>query len=316
MASQPPIQPNLPQRDLYFQQLETVPIKLGEITWQRTAASEPSILLVNRYFEENPTNQVDQVALLTRPALARRTVVGGGPIRGVYYQDGVFNNDAFVVSGAGFYRVKKTLGLPDLVTPIPGDIFTEGTPSIIGTQGAGLNPYIFIADGLLLQVYDPTVDGNLHQVTTPDDVPITSLGYIGGFVICVVGNSQRFYWIRPGTKIIDPLDFAEAEQFPDWLCQVLSLGDQFGLFGKKTSEFWYATGDSLAPFERVQGRTYDQGIWDGTAVKVQDAVMVVSDNGMVYTIEGGFNRISYYGLEERIRRAMKTQLIQLQQEAF
>lgn len=315
MASQPPIQANMPQRDLYFQQLQTVPIKLGEINWKRLISHEPEILLVNRYFEENPTNQVDQVALLTRPALMTRTKIGTGPIRAMYQQDGCFGNNAFVVSGTALYRVKKIPGLADQPTLIPGTI-DKGAPVMIATQGAGLNPYLFICDGLLLQVYDPTVDGNLHQVVTPDDVPITSLAYIGGFVICLVGNSQRFYWIRPGTKIIDPLDFAEAEQFPDWLCQALSLGDQFGLFGKTTTEFWYLTGDALAPFQRLQGRMYDQGIWDGTALKVGDAVLLVGSDGIVYSVEGGPTRISYYGLEEQIRLAMKTQQAQFSQEGL
>lgn len=277
-----------------------VSIKLGEISWKRSNSQEPNIELVNRYYEENPTNQIDQVALLTRPALTSLLLIGEGPVREMYYEDGCFDNDLWVVTGEGLYRIAAATGV---VTQITGAVI-GGTarPSMAATK----DPFLFVADSTGLGVYDGALD-TYAAVATPDDVGIVSLAYIAGFVICVVTGSQRFYWIRPGTKVIDPLDFAEAERFPDWLIQAMPLGDQFALFGRKTTEFWYPTGDSLAPFAKLQGRMYDKGVWSGTATKVGDAILLVGNDGVVYSVEGGPQRISYYALEEKIRRAMIAQ---------
>lgn len=290
---------------------EVISIKLGQITWYRDLAREPRIVLVNRYFEDNPTNQVDRIALLVRPALTRRnTEFEAGPVRAVYQQDGTFGNDAFVVSATELYRVNKFPERPDIVTQIDGEVWKKGLPSLSAARTPD-SEFLFVATGRELWVYDPAVGEEINQVVTPDDVPITSLAYIAGYTICVVGASQRFFWIEPGEKTIDSLNFAEAERTPDWLLQALPLGDQFGLFGKKTSEFWYPTGDPLAPFQRLQGRMYDRGIFDGTAQKVGDSVILVGEDGVVYSVENGPERISYNGLEERIRTAMRTQVSEL-----
>src|SRR5689334_24360197 len=47
----------------------------------------------NRFFEKNPTNQVEQVALIERPRLLELTDVGEGPGRRLYRQVG-FADDA------------------------------------------------------------------------------------------------------------------------------------------------------------------------------------------------------------------------------
>lgn len=282
---------------------EVKPIKLGEITWKRDRAFEPPIALLNRYFEENPTNMVDQVALLTRPAITRRTLLGEGPIRAWFQRDGTFEDDSFVVSGDEMYRVKRPSVGPDQPTLLTGLMQGDGSPSISTTE-----QFMFVTDGFTMQVLDPAVDELvMDTITTPDDIPMIQLAYIGGYTMCVQNNSQRIYWIEPGEKIIDPLNYAEAERFPDWIRQALPLGDQVMLGGSKTTEFWYLTGDALAPLARMQGRLYDRGVWGGTAVKVGDSIITVSDDGRVYDISSGPEPISYYGLDERIRDAMRIQ---------
>ena len=61
--------------------------------------------MLNRYFETDPTNQTDQVALLARMALRRLLPVGEGPIRGYYSQPGAFESASFTVSGDELYRI-------------------------------------------------------------------------------------------------------------------------------------------------------------------------------------------------------------------
>jgi hypothetical protein len=112
--------------------------------------------------------------------------------------------------------------------------------------------YLFVADGLHFNTQ--TALARSRSYPTPDDVGIVSLDIINGYIICVVSNSQRCYWINPGELVIDPLNFFEAERAPDHLLQVRTATDQFWLLGQKTTEVWRMTGNGIAPFQRIEGR--------------------------------------------------------------
>lgn len=148
-----------------------------------------------------------------------------------------------------------------------------------------------------------------RQVPTPDDVGIKSVCFLSGFIICVCSQGEgvngRFYWIEPGETTIDPLNFATAERLPDGVLSCRAVGDQLWLFGTDTTEIWYITGDPTALFQRVQGRLFDHGVWEGTDVQIGDNLFVVDAEGVVYSMSGGGpERISDHSVEERIRNAM------------
>jgi hypothetical protein len=132
-----------------------------------------------------------------------------------------------------------------------------------------------------------------------------SLDVFNGYVMCVQDDSDRFYWIEPGEIVIDPLNFATAERLPDAVNQVRAIGDEFWLFGEKSIEPWRATGDGEAPFQRIEGRRFDHGVFDGTAVQMKgQAVICVSDEGTVYRIAGTEAPISDPSIAERTRNAI------------
>jgi hypothetical protein len=149
-------------------------------------------------------------------------------------------------------------------------------------------------------------------VAMPDSVGAVWVDTIASFVIVVVaqgfGMNGRFYWVQPGATTIDPLDFATAERAPDPIYSVMTLGDQFWLFGSSTTEVWYPTGDGDAPFQRIQGRLFDRGIWGGTAVKIGDEMIVTDRDGVVWKIGQGIERVSNNSIEQRIREAMALEL--------
>jgi len=274
-------------------------IPLGTSSSDRQASKRPEIKVVNRFFESDPTNMTDQVALLSRPALKYWLEVGDGPIRCVYSQPGAFQDALFVVSGNELYRID----VDESITLIGDGI--DGPSLLNSVSMAATDTHLFIADGIILWVYDGTT---LSQVPTPDDVGINSVGHIASFIICVVSQGfnmdGRFYWINPDETTIDPLNFATAERSPDPAWSVNVVGDAFWLPGTKTTEIWYPSGDAEAPFIRQQGRLFDRGVWQGTAVQVKDTVILVDTDGVVYSIGAGPERISNPGIEERIRRAM------------
>lgn len=161
-------------------------------------------------------------------------------------------------------------------------------------------------------VLDGGGDTSFTTIEMPDDVGVVWVDTIASFVIVVVAQgfdmNGRFYWVQPDENVVDPLDFATAERAPDPIYSVLTLGDQFWLFGSSTTEIWYPTGDGDAPFQRIQGRLFDRGSWGGTAVKIGDEMIVTDADGVVYRIGQGIQRVSNNGIEQRIREAMAIEL--------
>lgn len=411
-------------------------IPLGKSKWSRLAGQEPLIQVKNRFFETNPTNQVDQVAFLSRPGLQAWQTVGPGPVRATYTQPGTFEEGLFVVSGVNLYKVDGVTGAQTFITdqiegglqkvamvacgPVNGTpdylwiadgrnlfLYIEngyakntlsGTPAngntvVIGTahyqftsgsvdagtpDGSAAHPWMVnvLTDAylnlynainntgasgtdysttlsansdavatfesttnLIIQSSTPGILGNslvttstgltwsnagtatgggdpsFSAVETPDFVGISDLAYSQEFVVAVVAQGQglngRFYYIEPGSTVIDPLNFATAERAPDPIVQALSVGDQFWLCGTGSTEIWYFTGDATAPVQRVQGRLFERGCWAGTGVKIKDSIIVVGQDGRVYSIDSGPSVISTPAIEEQIRKAIRTAEVRL-----
>ncbi len=151
----------------------------------------------------------------------------------------------------------------------------------------------------------------LQGCTMPDGVAPRSLAQVSSYVLVSVDKSQKFYWINPGEVVIDPLNFASKESSPDPISTMRTVGDQVLIMGEKSTENWYATGNLAAPFAPIEGRVYARGAITGTPVVVDDGVILVGDDGRVYSIgfqpgdatdtSWGVARISNNGIEERVR---------------
>lgn len=272
-------------------------IPLGASDESRSVLQVPDIPVLNRYFERDPTNQQDQVALPARPGLRKWKDLSANPVRKVYSQPGSFDDALFVVHGTMLTRIDQDETETDI-----GTIAGTGYVSMAATA----YPYnLFIANGLGLQLYDGST---LSTVTVPDGDGIVSVGFIAGSIICVVAQDEdkngRFYWIEPGETTIDPLNFATAERSPDPVWSVEVVGDQFWFPGPSTNEVWYPSGDALAPFLRQQGRLFDKGTWEGTILRLEDSVFAVGVDGTVYEITDQPRVISTPGIAERFRRAI------------
>lgn len=284
-----------------------VNVPFSPATWRRGVAKEAQILLKNRYFEENPVLGNEGASLIARPGLKHYRTVGSGPIKGVYSQPGSFNDDLFVVSGTEWYRVTPA----GVATMIKSGV-AVGKPfvSMAGTGDIGETPaFMFLADGDALYVYDgSTVD----TVATPDNFGTISVAHISSQIVVVPAQGQgvngRFYWIEPGSKEIDPLNFATAEQAPDPIYGVIPFGDQFWLPGQSTTEVWFFTGQEDFPVSRVQGIAFNRGTWSGTAVQVKESMVIVDSDGGVFQVAGGLERISNPAIEERVRKAQAAQI--------
>jgi hypothetical protein len=278
--------------------LAEISVPLGRSSWVRNRADEPVANLVNRFFEANPTNTDEQVALIERPALIDFLEAGEGPGRRLYRQPGFVGGALFHVSGPDLYKHVMNANRTVTTTQIVGTIAGTGAPDIAATYD-----YLWITDGTDLQYTDGTAA--LTAIATPDGIPMISLDVFNGYILCVQNDSDRFYWIQPGAIVIDPLDFATAERFPDKILQVRVVGDEFWLLGERSIEVWRATGDGDAPFQRIEGRAFNFGIFGGTGVRLKDtSVICVGDDGTVYNIAGNPTPISNPSIAERTRDAI------------
>lgn len=278
-----------------------ISVPLGRMSNVRNRADEPAINLINRFFEANPTNLEEQVALIERPALIELLEAGEGVGRRLYTEPGFAAGALFHVSGEDLYKhsynretqVITTTQISGIVDNYPY------APDIAATD-----TYLWITDGITLQYTDGTAA--LTAIVLPDDIPMVSLDVFNGYVLCVQGNSDRFYWIQPGAIVIDPLDFATAERFPDKILQVRVVGDEFWLLGEKSIEVWRATGDADAPFQRIEGRAFNFGVFGGTGVRLKDtSINLVAHDGTVFNIAGNPSIISNPSVAERNRNAIK-----------
>lgn len=275
-----------------------VKVSLGTGSWVRTRAAAPAISLINRFYEDNPANTDDQVGLIERPALVDYLTAGAGPGRRLYRQPGFSSGDLFHVSGTELYKHHMNANRTVTTTQIAGLVDGTGAPDMAATR-----TYLWIADGYSLKYTNGTAA--LTAIPTPDDIAISSLAVFNEYVLCVQANSDRFYWIEPSATTINALHFATAERFPDKILQVRVVGDEFWLLGEKSIEVWRATGDGDAPFQRIDGRAFNFGIFDGTGVRMKDtSIIVVGDDGTVFDIAGVPRPISDPAIAEGVRDAI------------
>lgn len=257
----------------------------------RTLGRTPPMMLVNMFVEKDPSNAVDGLARLQRPALALFATLGTGPIRGVYRQAGTFNGDYLVVSGLTLYRVTAG-GIATALRAITGTgrviIAASGTRALIATGGD-----CFSTDGVTVTTID-----------MPSAEQISSTAFMDGYFILTVVGSNRFFWLAPGDVNPDALSFASAENSPDGIVIVLRLVDELWFLGQSSIEVFQATGNSDAPFQRIGGRLYERGCDNANAACVLDnTIFWVGDDLSIYRAEAAPAQISDHGIEERLRAA-------------
>lgn len=280
-----------------------ISVPLGRGSYVRNRGDMPEYPLINRFFEINPANADEQAALIERPALVEMVEVGSGVGRRLYTEPGFAGGSLFHVVGEDLWKHVRESNGTITSSQISGTIDNDPyAPDMAATD-----QYLWITDGVQLQYTDGTAA--LTAIVVPDDIPMISLDVFNGYVLCVQSESDRFYWIQPGAIVIDPLDFATAERFPDKILQVRVVGDEFWLLGEKSIEVWRATGDGDAPFARIEGRAFNFGVFGGTGVRMKDtSVMLCAHDGTVFNVAGNPSPVSNPSVAERIRDSIRTSI--------
>ena len=199
----------------------------------------------------------------------------------------------------------------------PADATGVATALVSGTAG---NSVATTETGANMSWGDTTLTNGtanaLNGIATPDDVAIVSLAVIAGYVLLVAAGGDTVYYIEPTTDafgppdkpVINALNFFTAEQLPDEIIEVRVVGDEIWFIGVESTEVFYVTGASNGvPFDRIKGRAFSRGGIEGTFVVVGNRKFIIGNDGVVYKLGGGLQRISTHAIEEAIRAQRKAQ---------
>jgi hypothetical protein len=273
----------------------SIPLGLGD--WESTTQDVSRLKLHNMYVVPNPSTP-DGVSRVSRPTLSPFTAIGLGPIIKVWQQPSIFDGDALVISGTELFRL-NSIGFSTKVGNIPG----SGLVDIAGTQLLGSGGTVMIVrDGIMYRT-----DGAIViPITIPDSQPVLSVASLNGYFIFSIKNTQKFYWLRPGLFVVDPLDFASAERIPDPIISVNVVSDELWFLGQTGPEVWTPTGDFNSPWQRVSGRVYKEGCHSRdtvitTAIDGLPALLWVTDTKSVVKAQGAPSKISNESVEEILK---------------
>lgn len=248
---------------------------------------------VNLYPEKNEGNAKSSLVLYGTPGRKLLATLPTGPVRALYGGD----NRLFGVGGAKLYEI-----MADGSTNLLGDVGAAGTPCTIDAntkaQDVGGNQ-LFIVSG---------AKGFIAGGTTVDFVVDAVSGtYIDTYFAAQVPNSNGFRISKNSEgKVWDALDIAYKEGSADRLVRVIADHEQLWLFGQKTIEIWYNSGNNNFPFQRIPGAFIEQGCWAPWSVCKADNSLfwLGSDDrgvGLVYRSTGYRpTRISNHAVEAAI----------------
>lgn len=254
----------------------------------------------NAYFETSDGGKT-LVALYVRPGLEMNMDFGGTPVRGFrVIGDSIVGYTLFVVHFNQLVEVAE-----------------DGTRTQRGTLNSTENPcwlswngrHLLVTDGIDGYVWDAELSAFtvLNLATHGWDVQSPSWCTFLAQQFIVKGGPRggRYYISNPGTGLQwDAAVFGIPETDPDGISMLTASHGELWLFGPKTTEIHYATGDNAAPFAPKLGATLEWGTiapfsvtdFDNTlafiAQSTRGGVRVMRMNGYTPT------RISNDGIEK------------------
>lgn len=206
---------------------------------------------VQRMMNWFPEQTPDGWNLVSYPGYSLLTTApNNAACRGAYFTStGVL----FAVHGNTVYEIQNGVTYSSR-----GTISTSSGSVSFADNGAQL---LIIANGT--NGYTLTISSGSPTLISDGNFPTNPIGaaFCDGYFIVCKTNSGIFYLsqLLDGTDWT-PSQFATAEYSGDYLLRVLRIGSQIILFGSKTIEPWYNTGNASFPFERVNGGILNVGL--------------------------------------------------------
>jgi hypothetical protein len=230
-------------------------------------------------------------ALVSTPGLLKLSTLGTGPVRGLYRAS---TGNVFAVSGTGLYEVTVPTAPVLLATGTTGSgrvgMADNGVHLVLvdGAKGYALN----LATGVVVEITDPEFPKGANTVQFLDQYLIVNEPGTGRFWFSAISDATSW----------NGLDFGSAEGSPDVLLTLLVDHRELWLFGDRSVEVFFNSGDADNPFQRMQGAFLEEGAIAGTVQKLDNTVFFVSINekgeGIVKRAQGYVpQRISTHAVE-------------------
>ncbi len=252
---------------------------------------------VNLYLEMHPLGtgkEKEPAALFGTPGLRLLLTLGEGPVRGAWRAS---NDQFFMVGGTKLYRISSTWVATEL-----GTLNTATGPVSFSDNGT----YVIMVDGT--NGYTWNVDtSTFAQITDGEFLTADQVTFLDGYFLFNKAGTQAFFFSDINGVAFDALDIASAEGFPDDLVGIVSHNQNVYMFGARSTEVFYNSGDADSPFMRIQGAIIDTGCIAAFSIaRLGGAIYWVggdeTGSGIVYRSQGyQAERISTPAIESVIR---------------
>lgn len=243
-------------------------------------------VLTNAYAEVSDGDKREAFAVLATPGLTLWTTLPGGVYRGSVICAGVL----YVVSGGFLYSVDSAGSYTQLgVIPGTGPVSMAAnyTEVAIAANGTG---YVWSGGALY----------------TPVPFDVSSVVYFDSYMVWQIKDSEQFIISSLDDALTyDAADVASVEGSPDNIVGMVNSHRELQFFGADTIEIFYNSGAVDFPFERQGNSFIERGCFDrDSIVKINNAVMFVGDDRIVYSLNGySPQRVSTHWVEYLLRDA-------------
>jgi len=271
---------------------------------------------INLYYE--PAYQGAMPALIGTPGLSAPTITlaAGGPIRALYADSSLLNNNVWTVANNHVYQVFNGGASATDFGAIPGALAAAPNPAHF--YGGLSRPMVMMLDEATSQFYfcnpvGPAVTSELHA---------NAGEFLDGFFLAIAAgaslagtnpNQINASAFNDGTTW-PALSFVLKEGSSDQIFGLATVNNLLWVFGSQNIEIWYNAGLPNFPLARVNGGTLNVGAIGGFAAysmiqKTANSVIWVgaSQRGysQVYMAEGlRPKRISTFAIEALISTAL------------
>lgn len=206
---------------------------------------------LNCYLDIRPDEDKTKVAVIGTPGLTQVGFTGTGPSRVIY----AGTNVCYSVTGTSFTAF--TLDPPASVTAgVFGNVTTpismsDNSIEMVAVDGA--NMYVF--------TYNALSTSHVKVLSAGFPYGAKTIAFLGGYFIVEHRGTNQFNISGSYNAISwNALDFASAEQTPDFVDAVDVDHGLLILFGLKHIEFWYLSGGLDFPFSPIQSATQEYGL--------------------------------------------------------
>ena len=219
---------------------------------------------------------------------------------------GIFTSSAdrlFSVSDSNFVEIKADNTFTQIASLNTG----IGTVTMAESVDVDQNKsQIMIVDGTNGYIYNLGT-GVFSVITSIGYLPGTHVVYYNGYFVQNVTNTNKFIFsaLYDGTQW-DALDYCVAEGSSDNVTAVATVNNELWIFGGKSLEFWYVTGNLDDPFARNSSAFINNGCASPYSVQaLNNNVFWLGSNAQGNNIVWMSNsyipqRISDHGIEYQI----------------